>query len=70
MVESKLKVMQIYFDTATYDVVEKDQKVINIPDGGFHNHHDQQAHNNLKANKKKVILTIVTVISMVPMISR
>ena len=38
MVESKLKVMQIYFDTATYDVVEKDQKVINIPDGGFHNH--------------------------------
>ena len=27
MVESKLEVVQIYFDTATYDVVEKDQKV-------------------------------------------
>ena len=30
IVDSKLKVVQIYFDTATYDVVEKDQKVINI----------------------------------------
>ena len=28
MEDSKLKVVKIYFDTATYDVVEKDQKVI------------------------------------------
>ena len=30
MVDSKLKVVQIYFDTAIYDVVEKDQKVMNM----------------------------------------
>ena len=30
MEDSKLKVVKIYFDTATYDVVEKDQKVTNI----------------------------------------
>ena len=26
--DSELKIVQIYFDTATYDVVEKDQKVM------------------------------------------